>query len=95
MGIAKALAKAFGSSYEGYDVVETDLDPAATVGSVDMHLHMLRGALAGFGATVSVTRVEKGVCTLKYDGPPPLGVGLAKAVKENFKDINEVIIEEE
>ena len=38
---------------------------------------------------------RRGVCTLKYDGPPPLGVGLAKAVKENFKDINEVIIEEE
>lgn len=41
-------------------------DNRATAESVDMHLNMLRGAVAAYGGFVEVVGVEAGTCHLKY-----------------------------
>ena len=44
------------------------------------------------GGAVEVVSVEAGVATLRYKGPAPLAKGLTAAVKDQFKDISEVVI---
>lgn len=65
-------------------------DNRATAETVDMHLNMLRGAVAAYGGSVEVVGVEAGVVTLNYKGPLPIGYGLRAAVRDKFPDIVEV-----
>ncbi len=34
--------------------------------------------------------VKQGVCTVKFDGPPPIGMGVQAAIKDKFPDIKSV-----
>lgn len=53
---------------------------------------MLRPAIMNYGGRVEVESLENGVCTLRYKGPAPISRGIQAAIKENFKDINEVVL---
>lgn len=55
--------------------------PAASVEAIDMHLNMLRSAVAGMGGAVQVASVGGGVAVLQYKGPPALAKGVTAAVK--------------
>lgn len=48
------LQNAFGSAFKGVEQLEPE-SMKASVGTVDMHLNMLRGAIAGFGGSVEVS----------------------------------------
>ena len=55
-------------------------------------LDTLRPALVNFKAVVEVVSVDplRGVCELKYKGPPPVGMGLQAAIKDKYPDIRNV-----
>ena len=59
-----------------------------------MHLNMLRGAVANLGGAVEVQSVGGGVVVLGYRGPAPIGKGLVAAVKDQFRDVRDVILKE-
>jgi len=60
--------------------------------NIDRHLDMLRGAVHGLGGRVEVVGVQEGVCTVRYQGPRPIGEGLRAAVKDQFRTIKEVVL---
>lgn len=66
--------------------------PAASVEAIDMHLNMLRSAVANLGGSVDVASVGGGVCVLNYSGPPAIGKGLSAAIKDAFPDVREVVL---
>ncbi len=39
---------------------------------------------------MQVLSVEQGVCTVKFDGPQPIGMGVQAAIKDKFPDIKTV-----
>jgi len=91
MGIEKAIRGAFGEQFKGVEQLEAE-DAAASVSSVDMHLNMLRGAIDSFGGSVEVVSVEEGVCVLDYRGPEAIAMGVAAAIKDQFKgSVKEVV----
>ncbi|PRW61409.1 nifU chloroplastic isoform A [Chlorella sorokiniana] len=92
MGIERCLKAAFGEQLVEVLQVGGQEDNRATAESVDMHLNMLRGAVAAYGGSVEVVGVEQGVCTLHYKGPLPIGYGLRAAVRDKFPDIVEVMM---
>jgi hypothetical protein len=59
-----------------------------------MHLNMLRGAVANLGGAVEVQSVGSGVVVLGYKGPAPIGKGLVAAIKDQFKDVKEVVLKD-
>eukprot|EP00887_Chlorella_sp_A99_P006981 scaffold2.g6981.t1 len=67
-------------------------DPPASAAAVDLHLNMLRGAVAAYDGSVDVVSVENGVCTLNYEGPKPLAYGLQAAVKDKWPDLRSVVV---
>jgi Fe-S cluster biogenesis protein NfuA len=93
MGIERALRAAFGEQLkEVLSVGGASGPPVATEESVDMHLNMLRGAVAAYGGSVEVDAVESGVATLRYNGPKPIGYGIVAAVKDKFPDLRQIIM---
>ena len=34
--------------------------------------------------------MKQGVCKIKFDGPPPIGMGVKAAIKDRFPDIRNV-----
>ena len=39
---------------------------------------------------MQVLTVEQGVCTVRFNGPPPIGMGVQAAIKDKFPDIKTV-----
>lgn len=72
--------------------VDSGGKPKASVEAVDMHLNMLRSAVANLGGAVEVASVGSGVAVLHYRGPAPIGKGIAAAVKDAFPDLKEVVM---
>jgi len=68
--------------------------PAASVDTVDLHLNMLRSAVANLGGAVEVVSVGGGVVLLHYKGPEAIGKGLSAAIKDAFPDVKEVVLRE-
>ena len=68
------------------------VNAGASADAVDMHLNMLRGAIAAYGGGVDVISVEGGIATLRYAGPKPIGYGIVAAVKDKFPDVATVIM---
>ncbi|KAL4427165.1 hypothetical protein ABPG77_001169 [Micractinium sp. CCAP 211/92] len=92
MGIERSLKAAFGDQLVEVLQVGAAEEGGATVEAVDMHLNMLRGAVAAYGGSVEVVAVEQGICTLRYKGPKPIGYGLRAAVRDKYPDIIEVLM---
>ena len=42
-------------------------------------------------ALLQVLKVEDGVCTVSYQGPAPIGMGIQAAIKDKFPDIRTVL----
>jgi hypothetical protein len=68
--------------------------PKATVENIDMHLNMLRSAVANLGGAVEVASSGSGVVVLHYRGPAAIGKGLSAAIKDQFPDVKDVIFKE-
>ena len=92
MGIERSLRAAFGDQLKEVISVGGPPDSSANVESVDMHLNMLRGAIAAYGGSVEVMEVSNGRAVLKYEGPKPIGYGMVAAVKDKFKDLRDVMV---
>lgn len=92
MGIERSLKAAFGDQLVEVLQVGAAEEGGATAEAVDMHLNMLRGAVAAYGGSVEVVSVEQGICTLRYKGPKPIGYGLRAAVRDKYPDIIEVLM---
>ena len=41
---------------------------------------------------MQVLEVKGGKCRVKYEGPPPIAMGIQAAIKDKFGDIKEVIV---
>ena len=39
---------------------------------------------------MQVLSVEQGVCKVKFDGPPTIGMGVQAAIKDKFPDIKNI-----
>ena len=39
---------------------------------------------------MQVLEVEQGVCKVRFEGPPPIGMGVQAAIKDKFPDIRNV-----
>ncbi|KAF6255860.1 NifU-like domain-containing protein [Scenedesmus sp. NREL 46B-D3] len=80
MGIERQLRAVFGEQL--LDVVQVDSGgkPKASVEAVDMHLNMLRSAVANLGGAVEVASVGSG--------------GISSAVKDAFPDLKEVVVKD-
>lgn len=92
MGIERSLRAAFGDQLKEVISIGGPPDTSATVESVDMHLNMLRGAIAAYGGSVEVLEVGNGRAILKYAGPKPIGYGMVAAVKDKFKDLKDIVV---
>jgi hypothetical protein len=68
--------------------------PKATVENIDMHLNMLRSAVANLGGAVEVASAGSGVVVLNYRGPAAIGKGLSAAIKDQFPDVKDIIFKE-
>lgn len=92
MGIERCLHAAFPDQLLEVVSVGGPVDTSVSVEAVDMHLNMLRGAIAAYGGGVDVISVEGGTATLRYAGPKPIGYGIVAAVKDKFPDVRTVIM---
>lgn len=92
MGIERQLRAVFGEQLREVVQVDSGGKPKASVEAVDMHLNMLRSAVANLGGAVEVASVGSGVAVLHYRGPAPIGKGIAAAVKDAFPDLKEVVM---
>ncbi|KAK9833449.1 hypothetical protein WJX81_006415 [Elliptochloris bilobata] len=91
MGIERSLKAAFGGALKGVEQVDS-VETSATAAAVDAHLDMLRPAITSYGATVQVLGVEGDECRVRFDGPPPIGMGVKAAIKDKFPDIRTVTL---
>jgi len=92
MGIERSLQAAFGDQLREVVQVGGPADTSATAESVDMHLNMLRGAIAAYGGGIEVVEVGYGQAVLRFDGPKPIAYGVVAALKDKFPDILEVLM---
>lgn len=92
MGIERSLRAAFGDQVKEVVSLGGPPDTSATVESVDMHLNMLRGAIAAYGGSVEVLEVGNGRAVLKFGGPKPIGYGMVAAVKDKFKELKDIVV---
>lgn len=94
MGIERSLKAKFGDQL--VDVVAVgnaeNGNPSATKEGVDMHLNMLRGAVAAYGGSIEVETVAQGVAIMRYSGPIPIGYGIVAAVRDKFPDLVDVVV---
>jgi Fe-S cluster biogenesis protein NfuA len=74
--------------------VDSGGKPKASVEAVDMHLNMLRSAVANLGGAVEVASVGSGVAVLHFKGPAPIAKGISAAVKDAFPDLKEVLVKD-
>jgi Fe-S cluster biogenesis protein NfuA len=98
MGIERSLRAAFPTQLKEVVAVGNDglkdgkneITPQA----VDLHLNLLRGAVAAYGGSVTVVSIENDdtLLVLKYSGPKPIGYGIIAAVKEKFPTLQQVIM---
>ncbi|KAL6784912.1 NFU3 [Auxenochlorella protothecoides x Auxenochlorella symbiontica] len=91
MGIERCLRATFGTQISQIVQVNAQ-DTGATEARVDDHLNMLRGAIQSYGGSVVVKSVSEGVCKLLYNGPPAIAVGVRAAVRDQFPDLQEVLL---
>eukprot|EP00882_Tetradesmus_deserticola_P029629 GHRQ01033209.1.p2 GENE.GHRQ01033209.1~~GHRQ01033209.1.p2 ORF type:complete len:285 (+),score=161.72 GHRQ01033209.1:1031-1885(+) len=92
MGIERQLRAVFGEQLLEVVQVGNNGKPQASVEAVDMHLNMLRSAVANLGGAVEVASVGGGVAVLHYRGPAAIGKGISAAVKDAFPDLKEVVV---
>ena len=93
MGIERSLRAQFGEQLVDVVAVNgTTENEKASKEGVDMHLNMLRGAVAAYGGTIEVESVEDSIATLKYKGPLPIGYGIVAAVRDKFPDLVDVVM---
>jgi Fe-S cluster biogenesis protein NfuA len=93
MGIERSLKNAFGDKLK--EVTQVDaIDTSASVSSVNSHLDMLRPAIKSFGGSVEVLKIADGACQIKYEGPPTIANGVVAAIKAQFPDIVDVVLQE-
>lgn len=92
MGIERSLQSKFGDQLKEVIQVGGIDTTVASVDTVDQHLNMIRPAIHNFGGSVEVVEVANGVCKLKYAGPKPIGHGVVAAVKDQFKELRQVIL---
>ena len=95
MGIERALKNAFGDALK--QVIQLGAAPAGVatdVAAIQSHLEVLAPAIKAYGGVVLVKRVVAGVAVVGFRGPPPLGQGIAAAVRDKFPDVREVLLEE-
>ncbi|EPS68303.1 hypothetical protein M569_06470, partial [Genlisea aurea] len=93
MGIERALKEKFGEALK--DVrqihqISDDQTTTTTIEAVDSHLDILRPAIKNYGGSVRVVSVEEGNCSVNYNGPDSIGIGIKAAIKEKFPDITHV-----
>lgn len=91
MGIERCLQARFGDQIK--EVIEVGGGSAVTVTSVESvnaHLNGLRGALDAYGGHVEVVEVNPPHACLRYTGPKPLAYGLVAALREAFKDLQQI-----
>eukprot|EP00890_Picochlorum_soloecismus_P002964 jgi/Picsp_1/3669/NSC_06506-R1_at4g01940 t7b11_20 len=91
MGIERCLQARFGDQIK--EVIEVGGGSAVTVTSVESvsaHLNSLRGALDAYGGHVEVVEVNPPHACLRYTGPKPLAYGLVAAIREAFKDLQQI-----
>ena len=54
-------------------------------------MHMMRmSSCVLTSACLQVLSVQGGVCEVKYDGPPPIAMGIRAAIRDKFPDITTV-----
>ncbi|KAF8073253.1 NIFU1 [Scenedesmus sp. PABB004] len=92
MGIERQLRAVFGAQVVDVVQVDSGARPAADVDGVNLHLGMLRSAVAGLGGAVECASVGGGVAVLQYRGPDAIGKGVTAAVRDAFPDIKEVVL---
>ena len=95
MGIERALKNAFGDALK--EVIQLGAAPAGVAtdaATIMSHLEVLAPAIKAYGGVVLVKRVVAGVAVIGFRGPPPLGQGIAAAVRDKFPDVREVLLEE-
>ena len=95
MGIERALKNAFGDALK--EVIQLGAAPAGVAtdaATIMSHLEVLAPAIKAYGGVVHVKRVVAGVAVIGFRGPPPLGQGIAAAVRDKFPDVREVLLEE-
>mmetsp|Transcript_24265 Transcript_24265/g.79140 ORF Transcript_24265/g.79140 Transcript_24265/m.79140 type:complete len:456 (-) Transcript_24265:2156-3523(-) len=90
-GIETTLRRIFGEAVREVVQVDSQFAPA-TVEAVDEHLDLLRNAITNYGGSVEVTSVQGNTCELKFEGPQPLAMGIAAAVRDKFPDLTDVRI---
>ena len=94
-GIERALKNAFGDALK--EVIQLGAAPAGVAtdaATIMSHLEVLAPAIKAYGGVVLVKRVVAGVAVIGFRGPPPLGQGIAAAVRDKFPDVREVLLEE-
>eukprot|EP00475_Leptophrys_vorax_P019768 TRINITY_DN27098_c1_g1_i1.p3 TRINITY_DN27098_c1_g1~~TRINITY_DN27098_c1_g1_i1.p3 ORF type:complete len:267 (-),score=31.55 TRINITY_DN27098_c1_g1_i1:57-782(-) len=93
MGIEAELQRQFPSQLRQGLQVDV-IDTSVTVAAVDSHLDMLRPAISGFGGRVAVQAVDEasGRCTVQYEGPPTVAMGIQAAIKDKFPTLSTVEI---
>jgi len=89
MGIERALKSAFGDALLEVQQVNA-VDTSASLATIDAHLDMLRPAISNYGGSVQVLELTGGVCSVKYEGPPPIAMGIKAAIRDKFPDVKEV-----
>lgn len=91
MGIERCLVAAFGDQLK--EVIEigggAEKVPP-TVESVDAHVDGLRGAIAAYGGSVQVAKVDPPRALIAYVGPKPLAYGLVMALKDTFPELSDI-----
>ena len=93
MGVERSLKAAFGSALK--EVVPLDAPaeappPGVTVAAVNSLLDLLRPAVQGYGGSVEAQAIDAGVCTVAYEGPDPIWVGVRAAIRDKFPDLLDV-----
>jgi NFU1 iron-sulfur cluster scaffold homolog, mitochondrial len=95
MGIERALRAAFGDRLKQVVAAEASgsgqaTAPGTTKAAVDSLLQLLRPAVTNYGGSIDVVAVEGSICTVSYDGPEPIWVGVKAAIRDRFTDLRDV-----
>ncbi|CAI6011847.1 unnamed protein product [Closterium sp. NIES-65] len=89
MGIERALQDAFGEKLK--EVMQLGgVDNRLTLAAVENHLsQVLQPTLSKYGASASAVSLDlvKGFCEVRFEGPPPMAMGIQAALKDKFPEI--------
>ncbi|GJP31752.1 hypothetical protein CLOM_g14821 [Closterium sp. NIES-68] len=89
MGIKRALQDAFGKRLK--EVMQLGgVDNRLTLAAVENHLSVvLQPTLSKYGASATAVSLDlvKGFCEVRFEGPPPMAMGIQAALKDKFPEI--------